>query len=96
MDVRGHPTCFMKALAISIVVAALCSGVAVPALAMPNMPHLFASEVARCGGDVAHASKHHVLAQTLSPGARTRILCISNRAALLTNLSGARLTPTSR
>ena len=58
MVVRGHPTCFMKALAISIVVAALC-GMAVPASAMPNMPHLFASEVARCGGDVAHASKHH-------------------------------------
>ena len=58
MDVRGHTTCFMKALGISIVVAALC-GMAVPASAMPNMPHLFASEVARCGCDVAHASKHH-------------------------------------
>ena len=59
MDVRGYPTCFMKALAISIV-AALCSGMAVPASAMPNMPHLFAQhEVARCCGDVAHASKHY-------------------------------------
>ena len=59
VDVRGPPTCFMKALAISIIVATLCSGMAVPASAMPNMPHLFASEVARCGGDVARASKHH-------------------------------------
>jgi hypothetical protein len=50
---------FMKALAISVV-ATLCSGMAVPASAMPNMPHLFAErEVARCGGDVAHASKHY-------------------------------------
>jgi hypothetical protein len=49
----------MKALAISIV-AALCSGMAVPASAMPNMPHAFAErEVARCGGDIAHASKHY-------------------------------------
>ena len=56
MDVRGYPTCFRKALAISIV-AALCSGMAVPATAMPNMPHLFAKhEVATCGGDVAHVS----------------------------------------
>ncbi len=53
------PTCFMKALAISIVVAALC-GMAVPTSAMPNMPHLFASEVARCGGDVAHPSKSQI------------------------------------
>jgi hypothetical protein len=46
----------MKALAISII-AALCSGMAVPASAMPNMPHLFAKhEVASCGGDVAHAT----------------------------------------
>ena len=59
MDVRGYPTRFMKALAISIVIAALCSGMAVPASAMPNMPHLFAKhEVASCGGDVAHASEH--------------------------------------
>ena len=59
MDVRGYPTCFMKALAISIA-AALCSGMAVPASAMPNMPHAFAKhEVARCGDDVAHASKHY-------------------------------------
>jgi hypothetical protein len=58
MDVRGYPTCFMKALAISIV-AALCNGMAAPASAMPNMPHPFAKrEVARCGGDIAHASKH--------------------------------------
>ena len=58
MDIRGYPTCFRKALAISVV-AALCIGMAVPASAMPNMPHLFADhEVARCGGDVAHASKH--------------------------------------
>jgi hypothetical protein len=56
MDVRGYPTRFMKALAISII-AALCSGMAVPASAMPNMPHLFAKhEVATCGGDVAHVS----------------------------------------
>jgi hypothetical protein len=48
----------MKALAISII-AALSSGMAVPASAMPNMPHLFAKhEVASCGGDVAHASEH--------------------------------------
>jgi len=59
MDVRGHPTCFRKALAIGIV-AALCSGMAVPASAMPNMPHLFARhEVASCGGDVAHPSKDY-------------------------------------
>jgi hypothetical protein len=45
MDVRGYPTYFRKALAIGIV-AALCSGMAVPASAMPNMPHLFADEVA--------------------------------------------------
>ena len=57
MDVRGYPTCFMKALAISIV-AALCSSMAVPASAMPNMPHLFAEhEVARSGG--AHASEQY-------------------------------------
>jgi uncharacterized membrane protein len=50
----------MKALAIGCVVAAaLCSGMAVPASAMPNMPHLFAHEVARCGGDVAHASHRY-------------------------------------
>ena len=56
MDVRGYPTRFMKALAISII-AALSSGMAVPASAMPNMPHLFAKhEVASCGGDVAHVS----------------------------------------
>jgi hypothetical protein len=41
MDARGYPTRFMKALAISII-AALSSGMAVPASAMPNMPHLFA------------------------------------------------------
>ena len=59
MDVRGYPTRFMKALAISII-AALSSGMAVPASAMPNMPHAFAErEVARCGGDIAHASKHY-------------------------------------
>jgi hypothetical protein len=59
MDVRGYPICFMKALAISII-AALCSGMAVPASAMPNMPHLFVErQVVRCGGDVAHASKHY-------------------------------------
>jgi hypothetical protein len=59
MDVRGYPTCFMKALAISIV-AALCSGMAVPASALPNTPHAFAKrEFARCGGDVAQASKHY-------------------------------------
>jgi hypothetical protein len=53
MDVRGY------ALTISIV-AALCSGMAVPASAMPNMPHAFAKrEVARCGGDVSQASKHY-------------------------------------
>ena len=40
MDVRGYPTCFMKPLAISIV-AALCSGMAVPASALPNTPHAF-------------------------------------------------------
>jgi len=58
MDNRGYPTRFMKALAISII-AALCSGMAVPASAMPNMPHLFAKhEVASCAGDVAHASEH--------------------------------------
>jgi hypothetical protein len=54
MDNRVYATRFMKALAISII-AAFCSGMAVPASAMPNMPHLFAKhEVARCGGDVAH------------------------------------------
>jgi uncharacterized membrane protein len=59
MDVRGYPTCFMKALAISIV-AALCSGMAVPASALPNMEHLFAErEVAHCGGNVAHASHRY-------------------------------------
>ena len=59
MDVRGYPTCLMKALAISII-AALCSGMAVPASAMPNMPHLFVErQVARCGSDVAHANKHY-------------------------------------
>ena len=58
MDVRGHPTCLRKALAISII-AALCSGMAVPASAMPNMPHLFADGVARSGGDVAHASEQY-------------------------------------
>ena len=59
MDVRGYPTCFMKPLAISIV-AALCSGMAVPASALPNTPHAFAKrEFARCGGDVAQASKHY-------------------------------------
>ena len=58
MDVRGYPACFMKGLATSIV-AALCSGMAVPASAMPNMPHLFAKhEVASCGRDGAHASEH--------------------------------------
>jgi uncharacterized membrane protein len=59
MDTRGYPTRFMKALAIGII-AALCSGMAVPASAMPNMPHLFAEhEVARSGGDVAHASEQY-------------------------------------
>jgi hypothetical protein len=58
MDIRGYPTCFRKTLAISIA-AALCIGMAVPASAMPNMPHLFAKhEVASCGGDVAHANEH--------------------------------------
>ena len=58
MDVRGYPTRFMKALAISVI-AALCSGMAVPASAMPNMPHLFAKhEVASCGRDGTHASEH--------------------------------------
>lgn len=53
MDVRGY------ALTISIV-AALCNGMAVPASALPNMTHAFAKrEVARCGGDVAQASKHY-------------------------------------
>jgi|GraSoiStandDraft_40_1057318.scaffolds.fasta_scaffold241408_2 hypothetical protein len=68
MDVRGYPTCFMKALAISIV-AALCSSMAVPASAMPNMPHLFAEHevVARCSGDVAPASKHY-RCRNSSPG----------------------------
>jgi hypothetical protein len=48
----------MKALAISII-AALCSGMAVPASALPNTPHAFAKrEFPRCGGDVAQASKH--------------------------------------
>jgi len=38
MDNRGYPTRFMKALAISII-AALCSGMAVPAsAAIPAMP----------------------------------------------------------
>jgi hypothetical protein len=51
MDVRGY------ALTISLV-AALCSGMAVPASAMPNMLHAFAKrEVARCGGDVAQAEQ---------------------------------------
>jgi hypothetical protein len=59
MDVRGYPTCFRKALAISIV-AALCSGMPVPASAMPNMPHAFAKhEVASCSGDVAHTSMRY-------------------------------------
>ena len=59
MDVRGYPNCFMKPLAISIV-AAVCSGMAVPASALPNAPHAFAKrEFARCGGDVAQASKHY-------------------------------------
>jgi hypothetical protein len=59
MDTRGYPTLFMKALAISII-AASCSGMALPASAMPNMPHLFAEhEVARSGGDVAHASEQY-------------------------------------
>jgi hypothetical protein len=53
MDIRGY------ALTISIV-GTLCSGMAVPASAMPNMPHAFAKrEFARCGGDVAQASKHY-------------------------------------
>ena len=53
MDVRGY------ALTISIV-AALCSGTAVPASAMPNMPHAFAKrEVSRCSDDVSQASKHY-------------------------------------
>jgi hypothetical protein len=57
MDTRGYPTRFMKALATSIIVA-LCSGMAMPASAMPNMPHLFAEhEVARSGG--AHASEQY-------------------------------------
>jgi hypothetical protein len=59
MNVRGYPTSHVKALAISII-AALCSGMAVPASAMPNMPHLFVEhEVARSGGDVAHASDQY-------------------------------------
>ena len=59
MNVRGYPTSHVKALAISII-AALCSGMAVPASAMPNMPHLIVErQVARCGGDGAHASKHY-------------------------------------
>jgi hypothetical protein len=59
MDTRGYPTRSMKALAIGII-AALCSGMAVPASAMPNMPHLFAEqEVAPSGGDVAHASEQY-------------------------------------
>ncbi len=57
MDTREYPTRFMKALAIGII-AALCSGL--PASAMPNMPHLFAGhEVARSGGDVAHAREQY-------------------------------------
>jgi hypothetical protein len=60
MDVREYPTCFMKALAISII-AALCSGMAVPASALPNLSHAFAKrEVARCGGDVAHRNSSRV------------------------------------
>jgi hypothetical protein len=56
MDNRGSSTRFMKALAISTI-AALCSLMAVPASAMPNMPHLFTKhEVATCGGDVAHVT----------------------------------------
>ena len=48
------------ATAAASIVAALCGGMAVPVSAMPNMPHLFAErEVARCGGDVAHVSKHY-------------------------------------
>jgi|1185.fasta_scaffold1362299_1 hypothetical protein len=53
MDVPGY------VLTVSIV-AGLCSGVAAPASALANMPHAFAThEVTRCGGDVAHAGKHH-------------------------------------
>jgi hypothetical protein len=56
MDNRGYSTRFMKALAISII-AASCSLMALPASAMPNMPHLFAKhEAATCGGDVAHVT----------------------------------------
>jgi hypothetical protein len=56
MDNRGYAIRFMKALTISII-AALCTGIAVPASAMPNMPHLFAKhEVATCGGDGPHVS----------------------------------------
>jgi hypothetical protein len=59
MDTREYPTRFMKALAIGII-AAWCSGLAVPASAMPNMPHLFAEhEVARSADDVAHASEQY-------------------------------------
>jgi hypothetical protein len=42
MDNRGYAIRFMKALTISII-AALCTGIAVPASAMPNMPHLLPS-----------------------------------------------------
>jgi hypothetical protein len=53
MDVRGY------ALTISIV-AALCSGMAVPASALPNMTHAFSKrEVAPCGGGVLQSSKHY-------------------------------------
>jgi cytochrome c peroxidase len=41
---------------------------AVPASAMPNMPHLFGErEVARCGGDVAHVS-HPYRTNRYKPG----------------------------
>src|SRR6266511_2680500 len=41
---------------------------AVPASAMPNMPHLFGErEVARCGGDVAHV-RHPYRTNRYKPG----------------------------
>jgi hypothetical protein len=59
MDTRGYSTHFVKALAIAFI-AAFYSVLAVPASAMPNMPHLFVEhEVARSGGDVAHASDQY-------------------------------------
>jgi len=58
MDTRGYSTHFVKALAIAFI-AAFYSVLAVPASAMPNMPHLFADEVARSGGDVAHAGEQY-------------------------------------